>query len=277
MRDGGSQHTAASPKRPDILLATWAAGPWKPTASQPGENASHPSSPPSGAPPAPSPRQVRPALLAGARLPPRARTWRSRSRRRAVAPAGVSGAQGRSEEKQIYKPGSPCSFAAAGGSSSPSRSGRDAGGGCQRPRPPPEPSGRPGPVRRQDGLRSVGAAAPPTPTPGPSAPHPPRWEKARRARTAAAPAPTAPSPPPPAPSARPPPPSPPPPAGAQPALPGAPTCGGLRRSPRKAPARLGAFPAAGVGPTQPPPPRAGGGRAAAAGRAGAGGGVGARV
>lgn len=164
-----------------------------------------------------------------------------------VTPAGVSGARGRWEEKQIYKPGSLRSFA-AGGSSSPSRSSRVAGGGCQRLRPPPEPSGGPGPVRRQDRLRSVGAAAPPAPAPGPPAPHPPRREKARQARTLAAPLPTAPSPPPPAPSARPPPPSPPPPAGAQPAPPGAPTCGGLRRSPRTAPACLGAFPAAGAGP-----------------------------
>lgn len=60
------------------------------------------------------------------------------------------------------------------------------------------------------------------------------------------------------------------PAGAQPAPPGAPTCGGLRRSPRTAPARLGAFPAAGVGPAQPRLLRAGGGRAAAAGGAEAG-------
>lgn len=141
------QNTCSSLREGQRLLADSglpeAAGPWKPTAPQPGKNASHPSSSPSGAP---SPRgRCGQHGQGGADRHPGHAPGRTAASGRAIAPAEVSGAWGRWEKKQIYKPGSPRSFAAAGGSSSPSCSGRVAGGGCQRPRPPPERSGGPGP------------------------------------------------------------------------------------------------------------------------------------
>lgn len=195
MTDGGSQQTAASSKRPDTLLATWAAGPWKPTASQPGDSASHPSSPPSGAPPAPvsaagaastggggptaapGTHLAEPQPADGHSLPPES--------------AGLVGGGRKSRFINLAALAHLLLLEAPPLRLAPTAS---QAGAYQRPRPPPERSDRPGPARRQDRLRSVGAAAPPAPTPGPAAPHPPRREKARRARTATAPAPTAPSP-----------------------------------------------------------------------------------
>lgn len=130
----------------------------------------------------------------GPGLPPAApgRTWGSHggragrlagSCRRGQQRLGVVG------EKQIYKPASPRSFA-AGGSSSPPRSGRAAAGGCQhprrlpprrRPRPLPEAGGGLGPAGREAPLRSApqvcgtarpGPAADPSPAAAPVAPAP---------------------------------------------------------------------------------------------------------